>query len=119
VEPNVRGERFHQRVHRKDRPSSYVWNEQLRRVQVEQSEQRNSEKRSRNVHRYPVDAGHSPRACFFFVCSDISHALPQLYYGEEQNIYLYDNTANNYLFGCVLTTLHPSIALTIDLGVKL
>ena len=30
----------------------------------------------------------------------------QLYYGEEQNIYLYDNTANNYLFGCALTAFY-------------
>ena len=34
----------------------------------------------------------------------ISWPHPQLYYGEEQNIYLYDNTANNYLFGYALMT---------------
>ena len=32
----------------------------------------------------------------------ILYISAQLYYGEEQNLYLYDNTANNYLFGCVL-----------------
>lgn len=32
----------------------------------------------------------------------ISCSSTQLYYGEEQNIYLYDNTANNYLFGYAL-----------------
>ena len=50
--------------------------------------------------------------------SNISHPPAQLYYGEEQNIYLYDNTANNYLFGCVRWLPTPNIILTFNPGVK-
>ena len=41
--------------------------------------------------------------CMVYLLRRISCPSLQLYYGEEQNIYLYDNTANNYLFGCVPT----------------
>ena len=58
---------------------------------------------SQNVHRYSVMLGIPSYLCFL-LCSGISQVPPQLYYDKEQNIYLYDNTANNYLFEFVLTT---------------
>lgn len=44
----------------------------------------------------------------------------QLYYGEEQEFYLYDNGASNYMFGYVLFPFDLSGSLhCIFLGVKL
>ncbi|KZT42041.1 glycoside hydrolase family 13/glycosyltransferase family 5 protein [Sistotremastrum suecicum HHB10207 ss-3] len=53
-----------------------------------------------DVFRWPsLVNGTQKSAIASFITSLVMPGIPLIYYGEEQNFYLYDNTANNYLFG--------------------
>lgn len=53
-----------------------------------------------DVFRWPsLDNGTQKSVLGTFITTLLIPGIPLLYYGEEQNIYLYDNGANNYLYG--------------------
>ncbi|VDB82993.1 unnamed protein product [Peniophora sp. CBMAI 1063] len=53
-----------------------------------------------DVFRWPALANGTLRASLgTFISTLVMPGLPLVYYGEEQNFYIYDTTANNYLYG--------------------
>ena len=55
-----------------------------------------------DVFRWPsLENGTARSVLGTFITSLVMPGIPLLYYGEEQNFYLYDTSAANYLYGCV------------------
>ncbi|KNZ71786.1 Cell wall alpha-1,3-glucan synthase mok13 [Termitomyces sp. J132] len=53
-----------------------------------------------DVFRWPsLEDGTQKSALATFITSLVMPGIPLIYYGEEQNFYLYDNGASNYLYG--------------------
>ena len=53
-----------------------------------------------DVFRWPsLENGTARSVLGTFITSLVMPGIPLLYYGEEQNFYLYDTSANNYLYG--------------------
>ncbi|KAF9483766.1 modular protein with glycoside hydrolase family 13 and glycosyltransferase family 5 domains [Pholiota conissans] len=53
-----------------------------------------------DIFRWPsLEAGVQKSVLATFIGSLVMPGIPLLYYGEEQNFYLYDNGASNYLYG--------------------
>ncbi|KAH9484208.1 Cell wall alpha-1,3-glucan synthase mok13 [Psilocybe cubensis] len=53
-----------------------------------------------DIFRWPsLESGTQKSVLATFIASLVMPGIPLLYYGEEQNFYLYDNGASNYLYG--------------------
>ncbi|KAF4615437.1 hypothetical protein D9613_003090 [Agrocybe pediades] len=53
-----------------------------------------------DIFRWPsLESGAQKSVLATFIASLVMPGIPLLYYGEEQNFYLYDNGASNYLYG--------------------
>ncbi|OSX65248.1 glycosyltransferase family 5 protein [Postia placenta MAD-698-R-SB12] len=53
-----------------------------------------------DIFRWPsLENGTARSVLGTFITNLVMPGIALLYYGEEQNLYLYDNTANNYLYG--------------------
>lgn len=53
-----------------------------------------------DVFRFPsLENGTQKSVLGTFLSSLVMPGIPLLYYGEEQNLYLFDNGASNYLYG--------------------
>ncbi|KZT09456.1 glycosyltransferase family 5 protein [Laetiporus sulphureus 93-53] len=53
-----------------------------------------------DIFRWPsLENGTERQVLGSFIANLLMPGVPLLFYGEEQNFYLYDNTANNYLYG--------------------